>query len=247
MNQLLLDLEPPSVPTFDDFVVGRNAEALAALRLLATTTPADPSARCLYLWGEDGSGRTHLATAASRAMKATHLDGRAASAGAIRDAAAGAAGAALVIDDVEALDAQAQEALFHAVNRLREDPAGRLVATGNAAPRGLLFAPGRDDLRSRLSWGLVHRLHRLDDDEKDAALVHRAKDRGFPLAPEVRRYLMTHFTRDLGSLMRMVDALDRHGREHGRLVTVPLIRDFLRSSIDFPSVRDEPADRPFPA
>jgi DnaA family protein len=145
----------------------------------------------------------------------------------------------LVVDDVDAMSASAQEALFHAINRVRDDAAGVLVVSGNAAPRELVLDAARDDLRSRLAWGLVYRLHRLDDDEKDAALVHRADDRRFPLTPEVRRYLLTHFSRDLGSLMRMVDALDRHARENQRVVTVPLIRDFLQRNIVFPT-RDEP-------
>ncbi len=236
MNQLLLDLEPPLVPTLDNFVVGRNAEVVAALRRLCAALPDEPSARGLYLWGPPSSGRTHLALAARDATGGRFFAGSTAAPEAIRDAVDAAADAGprmLVVDDVEALVADAQESLFHAINRLRDDPRGALVVTGGAPPRDLALTPGRDDLRSRLAWGLVYQLHRLDDDEKDAALADRAGAQGFPLTPEVRRYLLTHFSRDLGSLMRMVDALDRHAREHRRVVTVPLIRDFLQRRIDF--------------
>lgn len=249
MTQLLLDLEPPLVPTLANFVAGRNGEALTALRRLGSTPAADASARCLYLWGEAGSGRSHLLRAASNAMGGRYIDGTQATADGLRAAVAavnrdapGGAGRMLALDDVDACSAEAQEALFHAINLLRDDPAGALVVCGNAAPRALALKPGRDDLRSRLAWGLVYQIHRLDDDEKDAALAQRADDHGFPLSPEVRRYLLTHFARDLGSLMRMVDALDRHARETQRIVTVPLIRDFLQRSLAFP-----PADERMPA
>ena len=241
MTQLLLDLEPPLVPTFDNFMVGRdpaNAEAVAALRRLDTAVHA--SERCIYLWGEAGSGCSHLARAAGDAFGGRVVPGGATEAGALRDAAVAIErgdGRLLAVDDVQSLDAEAQEALFHVVNRLRDDPRGLLVVTGNAVPRDLALRPGRDDLRSRLAWGLVYRMHRLDEDEKDEALARRAEGRGFPLTPEVRRYLLTHFARDLGSLMRMIDALDRHAREHRRIVTVPLIRDFLQRSIEFPPQR----------
>ena len=243
MTQLLLDLEPPRVPTFGNFVVGRNGEALAALRALGTwPAAAEGSARCLYLWGEAGSGRSHLLRAASGAMGGRYLEGGEATAEDLRAASTAplAAGRRLLaLDDVDACDAEAQEALFHVVNVLRDDPHGFLIVAGNAAPRALALVPERDDLRSRLAWGLGYQVHRLDDDEKDAALARRADDHGFPLSLEVRRYLLTHFSRDLGSLMRMIDALDRHAREEQRIVTVPLIRDFLQRTIAFEARHDE--------
>lgn len=244
MTQLLLDLEPPRIPTLDNFIVGRNGEAVAALRALGAACPAEGSARCLYLWGESGSGRSHLLRAAADAMGGQYVEGRDATPDVLRSASTSPSDGArrmLALDDVDACDAEAQEALFHVVNVLREDPHGFLVVSGNAAPRALALVPERDDLRSRLAWGLGYQVHCLDDAEKDAALARRADDHGFPLSLEVRRYLLTHFSRDLGSLMRMVDALDRHAREEQRIVTVPLIRDFLQRTITFAPLIDHVA------
>jgi DnaA family protein len=239
MTQLLLDLEPPPRPTLDNFMVGRNAEAIAALRRLVSTPTQDPSGRFLYLWGEAGSGRSHLLRAACDLTTGRYLEGSDLSASSLAN---DDTAAMLAVDDVESTDAATQEALFHAFNRLRDDPRGTLVVAGNAAPRDLKLDADRDDLRSRLAWGLVYQLHRLDDDEKDAALERHASQRGFPLVPEVRRYLLTHFSRDLGSLMQMVDALDRHARESKRIVTVPLIREYLQRNLAFPT-RDRPIDQ----
>ena len=45
MNQLALDLLAPSLqPSFDNFVVGRNAEAVAALRALVATQVTNQAA-----------------------------------------------------------------------------------------------------------------------------------------------------------------------------------------------------------
>lgn len=241
MNQLLLDLGPRPRPTLDNFIVGNNVEALAALRRLCAAPVADPPARCLYLWGEAGSGRSHLLRAACESLGGRYLVAESVTA---RDVC-GAMNCApsqprclLAVDDVEETAADVQEALFHALNAMREDPRAAIVVAGNAAPRGLGLAPGRDDLRSRLAWGLAFELHSLDDDAKDAALAHHASERSFPLAPDVRRHLLTHFSRDLGSLMRMVDALDRFALEHHRTITVPLIREYLERA----SLFDEPLD-----
>lgn len=246
MNQLLLDLGPAPQPTLDNFIVGRNAEALASLRRLCAAPVADPPARCLYLWGEAGSGRSHLLHAAcellgGRYLSATSIATSSAAADDVRDAMSCAASQArclLAIDDVQASSAEVQEALFHALNAMREEPRAAIIVAGNAAPRDLALAPGRDDLRSRLAWGLAFELVALDDAAKDAALARRADERGFALTADVRRHLLTHFARDLGSLMRMVDALDRFALERQRAITLPLIRDYLERVGLF----DEPLD-----
>jgi DnaA family protein len=232
MTQLLLDLGPAPRPSFDNFIVGANAEAVAAVRHAVSGESIDAATRFVFVWGDRGSGRSHLLRAACDARGGIYLDGETATAAAIGGATDANHGPLFIaIDDVQTIDANAQEALFHAINRCRQDAHAAMIVAGNALPRDLALAAGRDDLRSRLAWGLVYRIERLDDAEKDAALASHAKRNGFPLAPDVRRYLLTHFSRDLGSLMRFVDALDRHAREHQRVMTVPMIREFLQLSL----------------
>ncbi len=227
-TQLLIELEPPPLPSFDNFVVGRNAEALAAVRRLCTHDDDGDANRFVYLWGVAGSGRSHLLRAACDAGDGRYLEH---AVPASINEAVDSVPPLIAIDDVEGTDGATQEALFHAINVLRARSGTALIVAGNATPRDVVLAADRDDLRSRLAWGLVYRLDELDDAEKDAALVRHAAQRGFPLPPDVRRYLLTHFSRDLGSLMRTVDALDRHGREQQRVLTVPLIRDYLQARL----------------
>ncbi len=57
MRQLILDLLPEIPPTLDNFVADGNAETLAALTgWLAGERPETS----FCLWGEAGSGRSHL-------------------------------------------------------------------------------------------------------------------------------------------------------------------------------------------
>ena len=56
MRQLALDIRPQPVPGFANFVPGANAELIERLRHLATPLAFEH----LYLWGEEGSGRSHL-------------------------------------------------------------------------------------------------------------------------------------------------------------------------------------------
>jgi len=224
MQQLLLQLAPPPAPTLDNFIAGRNAAALQALRDIAGGSGSE---RFVYLWGEPGSGRTHLLRGlaqAARARKSLYLDG--APAGGIADASV------IAIDEVQRLAADDQVELFDLYNRVRAG-GGALVTSGDAAPAQLAL---REDLRSRLAWGLAFQLHPLSDAEKAEALREHARGRALALGEEVIAYLLRHAQRDMASLIGILDALDRYSLEQKRPITLPLVRDALESMKDKPYI-----------
>ncbi len=222
MQQLLLQLAPPPAPTLDNFVAGRNAAALRALRDIAAGAQSE---RFVYLWGAPGSGRTHLLRGLAQATtgrKALYLGS------APGDEPPG--DGVIAVDDVQRLAAADQIALFDLYNRVRAG-SGALVAGGDAAPAQLAL---REDLRSRLAWGLAFQLHPLSDEEKAAALRAYASARALALPEDVIAYLLAHAQRDMASLVAILDALDRHSLEHKRAITLPLVRDALGTMKDRP-------------
>jgi DnaA family protein len=197
MRQLVLDIGPPPDPSFDNYVAGPNAEALARVRSLAEGGLREA---IVYLWGSPGSGRTHLLRAAARS------DPR-----------------LVIADDVERLDAAGQQHLFAAINGARGGDAP-VLAAGPLPPAGLAL---REDLRTRLAWGLVYQLKPLSDADKGRHLRAEAARRGLRLPEEVVGYLLTRLPRDLPSLNRVLDAVDRYSMEAKRPVTLPLLREAL--------------------
>lgn len=217
MTQLLLNIAPEWAPTLDNFVVGRNVELLSALRHALAGASSE---RCFYLWGEAGCGKSHLLQAAAG-------QARAAGQSAICLCRAVPQAAQVVaVDDVEALDEAAQVELFALYNRQR-DSGGMLLVSGSQAPAHLKL---RDDLRTRLGWGLVYQVHALNDAEKARALEQHAQARGFGLPPEVTHYLLRHGRRDLPSLLGVLDALDERCLRLKRLPTVPLLKEVMEKS-----------------
>ena len=196
MRQLLLDIQPAPMPTLDNFVVGRNAEALHSLQLAAS---GNADAHFIYLWGESGSGKSHLLSACE-------------------------AIGARVVDDVHLLNQDAQIGLFNTYNQLK-DSGGVLIASGIAAPTQMGL---RDDLATRLAWGLVYQLHPLSDEEKAQALKAHAAERGMRLPDEVVEYCLRHLRRDLPTLMATLDALDEWSLTEKKPVTVPMLRKLLQ-------------------
>ena len=222
IKQLALDFAVPQRPTLANFVVGRNAELAQNLRRLASGGGGE---RFLYIWGAPGCGRSHLL----RGTVAAILDGGSSAAYAACFAGMRLQAGQLdcvALDDVDRLDPEAQVAAFHLYNTLRER-GGALLAAGAAPPAQL---PLREDLVTRLGWGLVYRVIALTDDEKARALADHAARRGFRLAPEVCEYLLTRGRRDMPSLLATLDALDRYSLETKRPVTVPLARELLAAA-----------------
>lgn len=202
MRQLPLAISPAVAPSLDNFVAGANAEALERVRALAAGTLREA---IVYLWGEAGSGRSHLLRAA--ALSNPRL---------------------VIADDVETLDAEAQQALFSAINAAR-DGGSPVLAAGKAPPAQLAL---REDLTTRLSWGLVYQLRLLTDAEKALHLRSEAARRGLHLTDEVVWYLLNHLPRDLASLNAVLDRLDRHSLARQRAVTLPLVREALSDNND---------------
>ena len=219
MSQLLLDIAHGWQPTLDNFVTGRNLELLSVLR---HALAGSSSERNFYLWGEAGSGKSHLLQACVQAA----LDAR--------RSAGYAQGSVpqftevVVVDDVESLDDAAQIELFNLYNRMR-DSGGTLLVSGTQSPLHLVL---RDDLRTRLGWGLVYQVHGLSDGEKAQALKQHAQSRGFALPPEVAQYLLRHGRRDLPSLMAALDALDEYSLRLHRAPSVPLLKEILQHELE---------------
>jgi DnaA-homolog protein len=217
MKQLPLPIGVETEPGFDTFVVGDNLAAVDALRRLPI--PSAP----VYLWGPPGAGKSHLLAALARQLRAEgarvgwfdartplpwHYD---------------EGWWLVVIDDADRLDADRQHAAFALFVEAATHGA-QMAAAGRLPPVDLGV---RDDLRTRLGWGQVHAIHPLGEPGTRAALRREGDRRGIFLSDELMDHLMTRFSRDLGSLMSLLDRLDRYALAEGRPVTVPLLKKML--------------------
>lgn len=217
-RQLILNIQPEASPRFDNYLPGDNLEVLLALEYLAR---GELRETILYVWGAPGMGRSHLLKAtvaeAQRFGRTAHYVG---------------SGAALpvelpqllAVDDVDQLDTEAQVRVFSQINQIRETGAGALLVAGPCAPTQLAL---REDLASRLSWGLVFALRPLGEADRIVAVRERAASLGLELSEEVMHYLLAHGRRDLPSLLACVDDLDVRSLSLKRPVTVPMVRDCL--------------------
>jgi len=221
-QQLVLDMGLATGPTLDNFLPGPNAQALDHLRLWLGQGHATRSPLPIYLWGGSGCGKSHLLRGVRAALAQAGE-----SVGWI-DAAGDAPPfdsrwAAVLMDDVHAFDSARQQTAFNwFVNAQSQQVA--VLATGSLPPADLQL---RDDLRSRLGWGHVFGLQALDEAQRRAVLCQQAQVRGIVLSDEVVDFMLTRFTRDLGSLMELLNLMDGYALQTQRAITIPLIKSMM--------------------
>ena len=214
MKQLLLDIQPPALPSFDNFVVGSNAEAIHQLQKVCSVQTADTGQHFIYIWGSKGSGKSHLLAA----CRAVHKE-------------------IVCVDEVQLLDDTAQIRLFDLYNQIRDGNvqledhqlARTLIVAGNAAPTQLGL---RDDLATRLAWGLSYQLKPLSDEEKALALLSHAQSRGMRLPVEVIDYCLRYLRRDLPTLIATVNALDQWSLTTKKPVNLSMLRQLLQLNLE---------------
>ena len=227
MKQIALDIGLASIPSLENFTGGPNDEAIAHLRLL--TASGQRASVPTYLWGGSASGKTHLLRAVHEALR-----GQGAACGwmdaDLREPPEfNDAWAAVILDDCHLYNSGQQQAAFNWFVNALNAADGRprwVLAAGKVPPSDL---PLREDLRTRLGWGHVFALQVPSDAERRAVLRREADTRGVFLSDEVMDFILNRFSRDLSSLMQLLDQLDRYALQTQRAITIPLIKSMLES------------------
>ena len=229
--QLPLGVQLRDTASFATFFAGPNAELLRQLENLAVNAGGASQPAVHFIWGSAGCGRTHLLQAASRAVGE---QGRSAAYLPLAELAdsdprllEGLTQLSLVcLDDVQAVAGRRawEEALMSLCDGLRAS-GGCLLAAGTQPPMELGL--GLKDLATRLAWGPVYALRPPTDADKILLLQQRALGRGLELPEEVGRFLLTRGTRDIPSLLSVLERLDHASLAAQRRLTVPFVRDVL--------------------
>lgn len=229
MKQMALDIGLAPGPTLARFFPGPNEAALRHLQLwvggrngAATRSPVPT-----YLWGESGSGKTHLLKSVREALREQGATAGWLDASMAEPPEFDPGWAAVLLDEVHLYTAVQQHAAFNwFVNALSPDRGlPRWVLAAGALPPADLQL--REDLRTRLAWGHVFQLKVPSEAERRAVLRQEADARGIFLRDEVMDFMLNRFSRDLGSLMQLLEQLDGYALQAKRAITVPLVKSML--------------------
>jgi len=211
------------------FLAGENGNLIKLLKQIANKE----ANHVLYLWGEAGTGKTHLLQAACKQAAESDLhvayiplkQTEELSAEMLHDLGE----LDLVcIDDAESIIGQLewQQGLTWLYNELKDNNHS-LIISGNKSPAnsGLEL----DDLKSRLSSDQVIQIKSPNDELKIEILKQKANERSFELSDEVIEFLMRRVERNLNSLIEVLDKIDHASLAAKRKITIPFVKELINN------------------
>lgn len=212
--QEVLPLYAPDNGLDTHYIVGQaNAHAYAAL-IEAHNLPS----YAVLLHGEKGTGKTTLAHLWAKQHQAIILTEET-----LDSLLPVIETGNYMLDDCEHYD---ETTLFHLLNQIKAAQA-TLLLTASCAVSDLTF--NLPDLLSRLRALPKYQLNQPDDLLLQMVLHQQLTSRQLTLDAGQRRYIITHGERTYASINKYVARLDKASMTQKRRITLPLIKDILRS------------------
>lgn len=230
VSQLALAVQLPDDETLDSFCGKENAHLPQQLKgFIQESSQVDSNS--LYLFGLSGSGKSHLLHASCSYAEAMGYSSLCLSLSELSQLSVSVLDGLeytdlVCLDDIHLIadNIEWQQAVFDLFNRMMEQNK-KIIITGHCEVKGLgITLP---DLVSRLSWGLTEQIKMLADDDKLIALQYRAQQRGIFLSEDIAKYLLNHLSRDMDSLIKALDQLDKASIRAQRKITIPFIKEIL--------------------
>lgn len=229
--QLTLAVQLPDDETFDSFQLGDNQACVEQLKAFIEKPKTMKSPSSLYLFGSQGSGKSHLIHAACTYAEHLNQTTFCMSFSQLTELSIevleGLENYALIcLDNVQLISGNVvwQQAVFDLFNRIFEQ-GHKVIITGDNNVKSLgITLP---DLVSRLSWGETQSLKLLSDQDKLIALQYHANQRGMQLSSDVAKFLINRQARDMASLIHSLDLLDKASIREQRKITIPFIKEIL--------------------
>ncbi|WP_164503535.1 DnaA regulatory inactivator Hda [Pleionea sediminis] len=224
MQQLPLNIKLDQEVTLSSFLVGKNQILVEYLKQLSS----ELNCELVYLWGEPGSGKSHLLQAmANHQEPGSVIYLPLNELGVVPEMLQGLESFPIIcIDDIQTIagDRAWEEALFYLYNRVKDNH-GNLVISASSVPAELGL--NLKDLISRLSAMAVFKIQSLSDTDKQVLLQQKAAAKGLDLGSEVAQFVLSRSSRDLRFLMNALDKLDNASLVAQRKITVPFVKDVL--------------------
>lgn len=222
MNQLGLPISLNSKMLLDNFI--GNSELLNHINSLSYNNEASE----IYVYGEEGLGKTHLLQGAViRALNdgknAIYIDCNDSFPEHILDSVDEFK--LISIDNINFINNTNQDLFFDFYNRARQSKNITIVVSGNCLPSNLNIMK---DMKTRLSLAVVFKLDILDDDSTMVVLNNQMSERNLTIDSKVYKYLFKNYSRDLKVLLSVINDLDKLSLQSKQAISIPFVKKTLQ-------------------
>ncbi len=219
--QATIAVDQKNSASFENFHANENRQTVAQLMQMVAS---GARAETCYLWGARGSGKSHLLFAACNNIPASVYVP-------VMDLEVDPQNLKeletyrlICLDDVHTIASQViwEDQILALLNNA-EANGNTLLVTGKCPPGELNFS--RKDLVNRLSGRQVLKLVCASDETKARILIESAKLRGLIIEEFVVRFIFRRHSRDMHSLVRLLDRIALASLEERRRITIPFLQE----------------------
>ncbi len=220
MQPQLLDLFVTS-STFANFIPLANEQAVDLLK--------NQSNQFIHIAGKKHSGKSHLLMAwvnlaYTKGRTAIYIDSNQPITHNIRELTSKFS--FIAIDNIDCLREEIQIALFDLFNSIKLNNRENYLLTSSTSALNTLNL--RNDLKTRILSGLNLNLKTLNDNELKQALSTFTIKEGIRLDDVEQNYLINHYTRNIGDLIKATQRLAEAAVLEKRNITIPFIKQVLK-------------------
>lgn len=223
-KQLPLNFKNNQTKTFIDFIKGKNKVVLDSLKSFAQSDET-----LFYLWGETGSGKTHLLQAyvtqllannqKAVVVKHRELEQR-------QNVQIIEMFDIICMDEIESIAKEKikEEALFYWINEVKQAKKKIILAGELPSISKQWQLP---DLRSRLQAGRTHELKALNREDALSVFMQQAKAKGMQINDKTLNYIKNNCEMNMAYLSSLLVRLDQVTLVEKKQVTIPLLKKIV--------------------
>ncbi|MDO5572084.1 MAG: chromosomal replication initiator protein DnaA [Bacteroidales bacterium] len=232
---------------FENYFSGQSNKLARTAGETIAANPGKTAFNPLFLYGESGVGKTHLAHAigirikeqdpTKRVLYLTSHQFQVQYTDAVRSNTVNdfinfyQSIDVLLIDDIQefAGKTQTQNTFFHIFNHLHQN-SKQLVMTSDRPPVSLQGMVPR--LLTRFKWGLTAELERPDYDLRRSILTNKIRHDGLSITKEVVDYIARNVTDNVRDLEGIIVSLMAHSTIFNREISIDLAERVLSTSVN---------------
>lgn len=239
--QGLLDLIDLSPQSFENFVVGKNQSLIKKIDFFMAfvknilinnesktnknKTNKTNLTNNLYLWGESGSGKSHLLQAlvhklpSSKNLCFTNIDN-------LIESNINNEHRLIIVDTLQDEISADKNLILFSLLRKAENGDVFLILAGNLSPTQLKLP---EEIRTRIAKMEAYQVQRLTDDEKLQAMFSHANRRNFLLDKKVALFFINNFPRDMRILISLIDSFDEYSLKNKTPATLAMAKKMINN------------------
>lgn len=134
----------------------------------------------------------------------------------------------IALDNIDQASEKIQEKVFNLFNQIKLNNLHNKLLTSSSKPLEKCESL-RNDLKTRLLSGINLILIAPNDEELTQIIDQYIQSEGITLDTATRKYIITHYSRNVGAIIELINQASKQALIHNKSITIQLIKDTIQA------------------